>query len=128
MQCFVCHVFLQKQENLTKTWPPQTHKSTWTQLEQQGNNPIKQRDKVLKAWLHLQKCFTRDHYHINIHAMLLSNILHQLNKEIVTNLVGWLTKFIMENYNQKQIAKKRGYTRDLKLGQTSNLIQLDKRF
>lgn len=27
MQYFVCHIFLQKQENLTKTWPLQIHKS-----------------------------------------------------------------------------------------------------
>ena len=46
MQCYVCHVFPQERENLTKTWPPRTHKSTWAQLEQQGNNSIKQQDKV----------------------------------------------------------------------------------
>ena len=27
MQYSICHVFSQEQENLTKTWPPQIHKS-----------------------------------------------------------------------------------------------------
>ncbi len=106
MQCSVCHVPPQERETLTKTWPPRTHKSTWSQLEQQSNDPIKHRDKVSGDWLHLQECFTWDHCHVNIHAILLSDILHQLYKAIVINLVGWLTKSIKENYNQKQIAKK----------------------
>ncbi len=41
MECFVCHVPLQEQKNLTKTWPPQIHKSIWSQFEQQSNNCIK---------------------------------------------------------------------------------------
>ncbi len=42
--------------------------------------------------------------------------------------MGWLTKSIKDNYNRKQIAKKREHTEELKLGQTSNLTQLDERF
>ncbi len=79
-------------------------------------------------WLHLREYFTWDHCHINIHSILLSDILHQLYKEIVTNLVSWLTKSIKNNYNRKQIAKKRGHTGELKLRQISNLTQLDGRF
>ncbi len=54
--------------------------------------------------------------------------MNQLYKGIVTNLVGWFTKSIKDNYNWKQIAKKRGHTGELKLWQTSNLTQLDERF
>ncbi len=54
--------------------------------------------------------------------------MHQLYKEIVTNLVGWLTKSIKANYKPKQMVKKRGHTGELKLGQISNLTQLDERF
>ncbi len=46
VQYSVGHVLLQEQENLTKTWPPRTHKSLWSELEQQENDFIKQRDKV----------------------------------------------------------------------------------
>ena len=42
--------------------------------------------------------------------------------------MGWLTKSIKNNYNWKQIAKKKGHTRELKLEQTSNLTQLDECF
>ena len=46
MQCSICHISPQEREKLTKTWPPRTHKSIWSQLEKQENDPPKQRDKV----------------------------------------------------------------------------------
>ena len=42
--------------------------------------------------------------------------------------MGWLIKFIEENYKSKQIAKRRKYTRKLKFEQISNFIQIDKLF
>ena len=128
VQYSVCHVFSQEQENLTKTWPPQIHESTWSQLEKQENDSLKQRDRVFGDWLHPRDCFAWHHRHINIHVILLSDILHQLYKGIVTNLVEWLTKSIKEKQKPTQMAKKRGHTGELKLGQTSNLTQLDERF
>lgn len=65
---------------------------------------------------------------MSISILSYSDILHQLYKEIVTNLVGWITKSIKEGNNSRQLAKKRGHMGDLKLGQTSNLTQLDERF
>ena len=92
------------------------------------NDPVKQWDRVFGDWLHPQECFAWDHQQVNIHAILLSDILHQLYKGIVTNLVEWLTKSIKEKQKPTQMAKKRGHTGELKLGQTSNLTQLDERF
>ena len=46
VQYSICHVSPQEKENLTKSWQPQTPKSTCSQLEKQQNNPIKQRDRV----------------------------------------------------------------------------------
>ncbi len=110
VQYSICHVPPQERENLTKTWTSRTDKSTWLQLEEQSNDPINQWDKVSKDWLYPRECFIWDHCYVNIHAILLSDILHQLYKEIVTNLVGWLTKSIKDNYNRKQIAKKGNIT------------------
>ena len=61
VQCSVCHVSPQKQENLTKTWPPRIHESTWSQFEKQENDTLKRRDRVSGDWLHPQKCFAWDH-------------------------------------------------------------------
>ena len=41
LQCFICHVPTQQQENLIKLWPSQTYKSLWSQLKPQNNNFIK---------------------------------------------------------------------------------------
>ncbi len=46
----------------------------------------------------------------------------------MTNLVSWITKTIMEVSIPKQLAKKQRHQGQLKLGQTSKLIQLDERF
>ena len=78
--------------------------------------------------MHFQECFAWNHRHVNIYAILLSNILHQLYKGIIIKLVGWITKSIKKKPKPIQMAKKRGHTRELKLEQTSNLTQLDERF
>lgn len=75
-----------------------------------------------------QECFIEDHCHVNINTILLSDILQQLYKRIVTNFVDWLTKSILKKYKSIQIVKKKGHTRELKLGQIHNLTQLDERF
>ena len=43
---------------------------------------------------------------INIYAIFLSNILHQLYKNFVTNLLSQITKTIMDTNIPKQLAKK----------------------
>ncbi len=96
MQCSICHVPPKERELVTRMWEPQTHQSTWNQLKRQRDDPAIQRNKAADDWLHQQECFAWDHKHVNIHAILLSDILHQLYKSVVTNLVSWITKTIMD--------------------------------
>lgn len=69
-----------------------------------------------------------DHKCVNIHAILLSDILLQLYKGVVTNLVSWMTKTIVKVGKPRRLAKKRGQDGQLRLGQTSKVTQLDERF
>ena len=96
MQCFICHVPPKKREYVTKKWEFQTHELTWEQIERQCNNPAVQRAKAADKWLHPRESFAWDHSYVNIHAIFLSNILHQLYKGVMTNLVSWITKTIVE--------------------------------
>ena len=128
MQYLICHVPPKEKELVTWSWEPRTHQSTWNQLERQRNDPAIQRNRAANGWLHQQKCFAWDHEHVNIHAILLSDILHQLYKGLVTNLVSWITKTIMDVSISKKLAKKQRHQGQLKLGQTSKLTQLDERF
>ena len=121
MQCSVYHVLPKKRELVTRSWEPRTHQSTWNQLKQQRNDSAIQRNSTADDWLHQQECFAWDHKHVNICAILLSDILHQLYKGVVRNLVGWMTKTIMDMSIPKQLAKKRRHQGQLKLGQTSKL-------
>ena len=129
MQYFICHILLKERECVTKLWEFQTHKSTWDQIERQSNIPVVQRDGVLDEWLHLRECFAWDYSYFKIHAILLFDILHQLYKSVVTNLVSWITKTIVEVSRLRLLAKKQGHDGQLRLlGQTSKISQLDERF
>ncbi len=125
MQFPICHVPPKEREIVTKSWDLQTHESTWEQLERQVNNPALQRDKAADGWLHPRESFAWDHEYVNIYAILLSDILHQLYKGVVTNLVSWITKTIIEVSIPRCLAKKRGHEGQLKLGQTNKVTQLD---
>ncbi len=92
------------------------------------NNSALQRDKVADGWLHPRESFAWDHKYVNIYAILLSDILHQLYKGVVTNLVFSITKTIIEVSIPRRLTKKQGDEGQLKLGQTSKVTQLDERF
>ena len=96
MQCSICHVPPKERERVTKKWEFRTHKSTWEQIERQRNNPAVQQARAADEWLHPQESFAWDYSYFNIHAILLSDILNQLYKGVVTNLVSWITKTIVE--------------------------------
>ena len=49
------------------------------------------------------------------------DILHQLYKDMVANLMSWIIKSIKKKNIPKQIVNKKEYTGKLKLGQISNL-------
>ncbi len=106
MQCPICHVPPKKREIVTKSWDLQTHESTWEQLEREVNNPALQQDKARDGWLHPRESFAWDHKYVNIYAILLSDILHQLYKGVVTNLVSWIIKTIIEISIPRYLAKK----------------------
>ena len=129
MQCSICQVLPKKREYVTKSWEFRTQEWTWEQIERQRNNLAVQRDRAANEWLHPQGCFAWNHSYVNIYAILLSDILHQLYKGIVTNLVSWITRTIVEVSRPRLLTKKRGHNGLLRLlGQTSKISQLDKRF
>ena len=88
-----------------KSWDLQTHESTWEQLECQMNNLTLQQDKAANYWLHPREYFVWDHKYINIYIILVLDILHQLSKGVVTNLVSWITIIVSI---LRRLAKKQG--------------------
>ena len=87
MQWSIYHVLLKEKDRVTKKWEFQTHELTWEQIERQRKNPAVQRARATDKWLHPQEFFAWDHSYVNSHAIFLSDILHQLYKDVVTNLV-----------------------------------------
>ena len=79
--------------------------------------------------MHPRECFAWDYSYVNIHAILLSDILHQLYKSVVTNLVSWITKTIVKVSRPRLLAMRRGHNGQLRLlEQTSKISQLDEQF
>ena len=87
MQYPICY-FPLKKKNESQNREIYQPKLTWKQLKRQVNNPAIQRDKAVDDWLYPQESFAWNHKYINILAILLSDILHQLYKIVVTNLVS----------------------------------------
>ena len=84
MQCSMCQVPPNEQENLSKKWPKKTHECTLSQLALQDiedwieENGFKHLDCV-----HLMRNFARNHLFVNIHECMILDISHQLLKRVV---------------------------------------------
>ena len=128
MQCSICYVPPKKIEHVTKNWKFQTRELIWEQIERERNNSAVQRARTADKCLHPRESFAWDHSYVNINAILLSDILHQLYKSVVTNLVSWITKTIIKVSKPRLLAKKQGHDGQLRLRQTNKVSQLDKQF
>ena len=84
-QCVICTVPPAERQNLTaRVWEPRTHGATIAQLELQQKNKIHSTDD---NWVHSVKNFAWNHYLINIHQSMMVDILHQLLKGAVMDVV-----------------------------------------
>ena len=93
-QCVICTVSSAQRQNLTaRVWEPWTHGGIITQLKFQQKNEIHSRND---NWLHLVKNFAWNHYLINIHQCMMIDILHQLLKEAVMNVMQWMKSLLID--------------------------------
>ncbi len=83
-QCFIYQVSSHEHENLNKTWSIQMHVFTKNQQKQQRKNNIIKNDF---AWIHSMKNFAWSQTFINIHEIMMINMLHQLLKRIILYLM-----------------------------------------
>ena len=128
--CTICHVHPKNREILLPDEPPtlRTHESTQMQLELQGSKQI---NPESTWWLHDINNFAWKHENVNIHRIVMPDILHQLLKGTLEHLLDWLTKILNTSkpYQTKGRATKQTRERARKLiSQANGLAQVDFRF
>ena len=83
--CSICQVPPNERKHLCQRWDMRTHKSTRAQIQRQQRRP--KLAPVEEMDMHLVENFAWKHSHVNIHATMMIDILHQLLKGMVMRLV-----------------------------------------
>ena len=110
-QCFICHVPFNKQENLSWKWLMRTHENTQKKIQRQRMKNTFINDL---SYVHSKKNFAWMHYKTNIHVMMMMNILHQLHKKIMMNLILWIVTLLIDFYSKKKKRRERTDKRKIK--------------
>ena len=95
----ICHVFFNERKNLLWKWLMQTHEDTQKKIQRQQ---IKKTFINDFAYVYSKKNFAWKHYRANIHVMMIINILHQLHKKIIMNLILWIVILLIDFYLKKK--------------------------
>jgi hypothetical protein len=91
-QCSICQMFFDERENLKKKWSYRTHEFIKKQIRHQRKREIAKRKN---DWVYEVKNFVWKHNLINIHEIMMMNILHQLMKKMIMHLLIWI-KFLLK--------------------------------
>jgi hypothetical protein len=86
-QCSICQMSFDKRENFKKKWSYRTHEFIKRQIRHQRKREI---TKSENDWVHEMKNFVWKHNLINIHEIMMMNILHQLMKKMIMHLLIWI--------------------------------------
>ena len=119
--CSICVVPPNERENLTKRWDDRTHEFTQQQIERQRRNNIPRSDE---SCVHEVENFAWKHPHLNIHKVMMIDVLHQLLKGIVMYLITWTKDLVASAIPMVRKRKGQGRT----VAESSGTVQLDERF
>ncbi|TAQ90574.1 hypothetical protein B7494_g1099 [Chlorociboria aeruginascens] len=92
-QCGTCQVPGKELENISKQWPLRTHQQMKNQMTKQLREKISPADK---DWVHSMTCFAWKHSFVNIHEVISIDLLHQLQKGVFRDAMGWTVQLIEE--------------------------------
>ena len=122
-QCFICHVSFNERKNLSQKWSMRTHENTQKRIQRQR---IKNTFINDSSYVHSKENFAWMHYEANIHVMMMMNILHQLHKKIMMNLILWIMTLLINLYSKKKKRRKR--TNKRKIEEAFKKTLLDHKF
>ncbi|KAI9840208.1 MAG: hypothetical protein M1837_001836 [Sclerophora amabilis] len=121
-QCAICQVPPHERENLCGVWPPRTHESTRSQLVRQDRERW---ERTRDDWIHPVANFAWKHHHVNIHGIMMVDVLHQLLKGIIMHLIQWTQTLLTDVVKP---TRKRRRNQTSLIVNTPGWVQLDHRF
>lgn len=121
-QCCTCQVPPDERENLEGHWPPRTHENMKAQIRLQRQGGIAKGDD---NWVYDIDNFGWYHPHWNVYEGIAVDILHQLFKGIVQNLIDWIQNLLSDRDSGVPRKKKR---KDRIGEEDPAILQLDNRF
>ena len=124
-QCPICRVHPDERENLVKRWKFRTHRYTQKAIERQREEGTKQQDAM---FVHPLRNFAWRHSFVNVHTVIMVDILHQLLKGIVMRLVEWVVALIAEQIKEDRRRHRRPKNSKRTVAGAKASIQLDQRF
>lgn len=129
--CTICEVPPNERQNLTKRWPERTHESMQLRIERQrallSAKPYHaQPANEKEVWVRDVHNFAWKHRHVNIHGIMMMDILHQLHKGVVDNLIEWVKSLVNQIWAKKRRPK--GLDGSLLLRDAGGEQLLDHRF
>ena len=91
--CVIYYVSLNQWKDLIKKWSEHTYQRTYELLKRQQSEQINQTDD---DWIHSVINFTWKYHLVNIHSVMMINILYQLLKELMMYMIVWIQFLITE--------------------------------
>jgi len=120
------YVSSNQRDNLQTIWKAWTHESTLTQIKhQEKNSRFKADIKRNVKWVHSVQNFAWKHELVNIHVIMMIDILHQLLKSTVMYLIQWLEMIIKNITSTISLKRKRD---SQTIADTTHNVQLNQRF
>jgi len=119
--CPICQVHPDERQDLSKRWAVRTHEQMKDQVRKQQQGKVSRKDS---QWVHETDNFAWNHHYVNIYESMSVDILHQLHKGVVQNLIDWIKELVGNVI--PGIPKKKKTKQALK--DSPGGIQLDARF
>ena len=120
----ICQVPPDQRENMRQKWEFRTHQYTQQQIRRQNKDTKMKRGEMA---VHEFENFAWDHAFVNIHSILMVDILHQLLKRIVMRLIEWCTELIEDRIEAKGVIRQ-GRGRKRNTMDAGGKARLDQRF
>ena len=92
--CPICKVPPSKRQNLTHRWPQRTHHDTQQQIQFQRRVQRSGEAAITdqSMWVHDFDNFAWRHHLVNIHEIMMMDLLHQLLKGTLQYLIQWISQ------------------------------------
>ncbi len=119
--CIICRVSSKTRKNLESRWSLRIHEFIQKQIQRQRIEDLNSRHE---DWVHATINFVWDYFFVNIHEIMMIDILHQLFKRMIMHFLIWIQSLL----KKKMSIRQRRREQTIRMIDLSDLDQLNARF